>query len=120
MRNQSHRDDVLLGAPHDRLVADREGLEERRMRPLIGLGHDENLFYLAVLDLARRAVLFGPFMRRPRRAGLVRIRILVVLALEREGLVTPRQLENLEDLLEHLAVGLVDLGLVGSRRRYVQ
>src|SRR3979490_367276 len=105
MRNQGHRYDALLGAPHDRLVADREGLEQRRMRPLVGLGHDENLPDLAVHDLARHAALFGPLIRWPWRAGLVRIWVLVVIALEREGLVSPCQLENLEDLFEHLAVG---------------
>src|SRR5208282_3590183 len=82
------------------------------MRPLVGLGHDENLLYVAVLDLARRAVLFGPFMRRPWRSGVVRIRVFVVLALERERLVAPRQFEDLEDFLENLAVGRVYLGLV--------
>jgi hypothetical protein len=109
MRNQSHRDDALLGAPHNRLVADRKGLEERRMRPLVGLGHDENLPDVAVDDLARRPVLRGPFMRRPGRAGFVRIRVFVVVALERKGLIAPRQLEDLENLLEHLAIGFVDL-----------
>ena len=90
------------------------------MRSLVGLGHDENLFDIAVLDLSGRAVLFGPFMRRPWRAGFVRIWVFVVLALERERLVAPRQLEDLEDLLEHLAVGLVDLGLVGGGGRDVK
>src|SRR5271170_3527462 len=90
------------------------------MRPLKRLGYYEDLFDFTVNNLTRRAVLCGEFVRRPRRSAFVRIRILVVVALERERLVAPRELKNLKNFLENLAVGPIDIGLIGSRGGNVQ
>ncbi len=57
----------------------------------------------------------GPFVGLPRGPGLVGEGILVVLALEAEGFVLPGELQDLEDLLEGLAIVLVDLALVAHR-----
>ena len=77
------------------------------MRPLVGLGHDIDFLNPAkLIDLARKAVLTRPLRRRPWRP-LLRIRVLVILPLEPEGLVTPGQLEKAEDLFESLAIDTV-------------
>src|SRR6516225_2974524 len=82
------------------------------MRPLIRLGHDIDLLNPAkLIDLCRKAVLAGPFRRRPRRA-LLRMGILVILALEAEGLITPSQFEKTENLFEGFTINPISLALV--------
>src|SRR5713226_5073426 len=82
------------------------------MRPLVRLRHD--IYFLnppEFIDLAGKAVLARPFRPRPRRP-LLRIWVLVIFALEAEGLITPCQLEEAEDLFESLAIDAVGFAFV--------
>ena len=89
------------------------------MRFLIRLGDDVDLLDPSLLvDFAGEAVLARPFMRRPR-SSFLRRRILVVLALEAERLVAPRQLQEAEDLFESLAIDAVGFALVAGGRGHV-
>ena len=103
---------ICSRAPAHRFLAYRKGLEQRRMRPLIGLGNDVDfLNQPRFVHFARKAVLAGPFMRQPWGA-LLWMGILVVFAFETEGLIAPRQFQKLVDLLERLAVDAVAFALV--------
>src|SRR5579885_1460779 len=116
MGNQDGRNDLLARAPSHRLLADRKGLEQGRMRPLIGLGHHVDLLDTAqFVHLAGKAVLARPLMRQPRRA-LLRMGKFVVLPLEAERFVAPRQLEELINLLEGFAIDAVGFALVAAGR----
>src|SRR5712692_4562128 len=86
------------------------------MGSLIGLRHHVDLLDASLLiDLAGETVLTRPFVRRPRRA-LQRMRKLVMLAREAKRLVAPGQLEELEDLLEDIAIETVSRALVTQSR----
>ncbi len=114
LRQQDRRNDAFARAPSDGLLADRKGLEQGRMRPLKRLRDDVHLLDAPlVVNLAREAVLARPFVRGPRRAFLRR-RILIVLALETERLVAPRQLQEAEHLFEGFAIDAVALALVAG------
>ena len=84
------------------------------MRPLVGLGNDiDFLNQPRFVDFAGKAILAGPFVRWPGGAFL-RIRILVVFAFETERLIAPRQFQELEHLLERLAIDAVGFALVAG------
>src|SRR6202789_4483491 len=86
------------------------------MWPLERLRHDvHHLDAPLIVDLARAAILARPLMRRPRRP-LLRRRILIVLALESELLVAPRQLEKTKHLFKGLAIHAIALALVARGR----
>src|SRR5579871_4142197 len=81
---------------------------------LIRLRHDIDLLNAPLLiDLARKAILAGPLVCLPWGA-LLRKGILVVLALEPEGLVTPRQFQKAKNLLEGLAIDPIAFALVAG------
>src|SRR5438477_601809 len=83
---------------------------QRRVRLLVGLGHHADLAdHTLIVDLAWRAVGARPFVHRPTGdALLVRIRHLIILAVVVEGLLGPGLLDDLERLLVHFAVVIVD------------
>ena len=84
---------------------------------LIRLGYDvDHLDPAVVIDLARSAVFARPLVGRPGRAFLIRVRILVVFALEPKGLVLPGQFQNLKDFLKRLAIADIDVALIAGRR----
>ena len=120
----SHEDpgnDARLRGVADRRLAHREGLEQRRMRILVGLRHDADLADDAlVVDLTGRPVLAGPVGDRPPPdALLVREGHLVVLAVVVPGFLGPRLLDDLERFLVDVAVVIVDGGAVHGRARHV-
>src|ERR1700722_6590841 len=86
------------------------------MWPLERLRHDvHHLDPPLIVNLAREAILARPLVRRPR-SPLLRRRILIVLALETERLVAPRQLQKTKHLFEGLAIDAVALALVARGR----
>ena len=97
--------------------AHREGLEQRRVRLLVGFRHHADLSdHALVVDLTRRAVGACPLVHRPAGdALLVGVRHLVVLAVVVEGFLGPRLLDDLERLLVDLAVVVVDRRAVHRR-----
>src|ERR1700693_2666253 len=116
MRGKNGRGDAPARAPAPRFLAERKGLEQWRMRFLIGLRYHVDLLDASLfVDLAREAVLARPFVRRPLDAFLRR-GIFVVLALEAERLVAPGELEKAEDLLERLAIDAIGFALVTGGR----
>src|SRR5260370_4221536 len=89
------------------------------MRPLIWLRHDVDLLNSAkLIDLARESAFARPFRGRPWRAFL-RMRILVVLALESKRLIAPRELQKTEDFLEGLTINAIGLALIAERRAHI-
>src|SRR5438876_5213093 len=117
LRKQNRRRYRLARAPAHCLFAHREGLEQGRMRLLVGLRHDVDLLHAAqFVDFAVGAQLARPLVRRPGSAFFVRIGILVVLALEAERLLAPCELEDAENFLERFAVDAAVLALIADGR----
>src|SRR5439155_26466868 len=111
------RDNPRLRRIADRVLADRERLEQWRMRILVGLWHDADLADDAVcVDLAGGAVGAGPFGDRPAPdALLVGVGDLVVFAVVFPGLLGPRLLYDFKGLLVDPAVVVVDRRAVHRR-----
>src|SRR5215831_6774212 len=103
-------DDPRLRRIADRILADRERLEQWRMRILVGLGHDADFAdHTLLVDLPGSAIGACPFGHRPTPdALLVGIWDLVVLAVVFPGLFGPRFFDDLEGLLVDPAVVVVD------------
>src|SRR6516165_8552669 len=84
------------------------------MWSLVRFRHDVDLLDSpGFIDLARKAVLAGEFVRYPRRTFL-RIGIFVILSFEAERLVGPRHFQESEDLFERLAVNAIGFALIAG------
>src|SRR5207253_8151323 len=94
--HQDPRHDARLRGVADRVLADREGLEQRRVRVLVGPRHDADLAHHALrVDLARRAIGPRPFGDWPAPdALLVGGRHLVVFAVVVPDLFGPSLLDG--------------------------
>src|SRR5207302_9920202 len=117
VRGQDPRHDALASGITDRVLTDREGLEQRGVRVLIRSRHHADLpDHPLLIDLARCAVIPRPLGGGPAPDPLlVGEWHLVVLAVVLPGLFHPALLDDLDGFLVDLPIVLINRGAIHWR-----